>query len=343
MKKMLNQYKDMSKLSVSLVKIESLIQVNYCFKAGPTLLRRIDNQLRGNINGFPDPKYRREDSDPFLNTCTDRSLIIFQGRLYVVLDCIRVKYGNLGKSHYLLLTILYVQRVFIFNNIIDYCFLNIFLISINIKCFFYNIIVNALGLDQSFLKGYVQKKYCQDGGKKTEEAIGLDNSSHIYIKNYFYNNVCFFNFKKMLNSEYLNFNQKENFRHYSAQDLLNGSRLKDDIFEWPSNEVLLRLENEIIQKQITLVDLAVSNGLFSKSVKKFQTRLMRSLKFRIIAMYKISKNRVSKRVGNYSSKFKLYWEIVKALREIIYYPKNYRTSPVKKVWIAKSNKKKRAI
>ena len=118
--------------------------------------------------------------------------------------------------------------------------------------------------------------------------------------------------------------------------------------EWSSNKVLFRLENEVIQEQIMLVNLVVFNGLYSKSVKKFQTRLMRSLKFRIIAMYKIFENKGSKTVGvdninfngDYSVKCKIYWEIVKTLREITYHPKNYKVSSVKRVWVLKSNKKK---
>jgi len=49
---------------------------------------------------------------------------------------------------------------------------------------------------------------------------------------------------------------------------------------------LIKLENKVIQKQITLLDLVASNSLYSKNIKKIQIRLIRSLHFQIVAIHK---------------------------------------------------------
>lgn len=72
---------------------------------------------------------------------------------------------------------------------------------------------------------------------------------------------------------------------------------------------------------------------------------MRSLKFRIIAVYEVSKSKDFKiaRVDNIKIKRKIYWNIVEALRKITYHPKKYKVSPVKKIWIPEINNKKKLI
>ena len=84
-------------------------------------------------------------------------------------------------------------------------------------------------------------------------------------------------------------NRRVSYRCYSAQDFSIENRLGCNIQEWPDNKILLKLKNEVTQERIALVDLAKHNGLYDKIVSKRQTILLRSLKFRIIAVHKFQK------------------------------------------------------
>ena len=134
-------------------------------------------------------------------------------------------------------------------------------------------------------------------------------------------------------------NRRVSYRCYSAQDFSIENRLGCNIQEWPDNKILLKLKNEVTQEQIALVDLAKHNGLFDEIVSKRQTILLRSLKFRIIAVHKISKSNGAKTPGldNFSftddraTNLKKYWGIVEKLRKISYNPSKYKPSPVKRV------------
>lgn len=160
-----------------------------------------------------------------------------------------------------------------------------------------------------------------------------------------------FKFGEKLNSIYLNLNLRVSYRCYSAQDFSIENRLGCNIQEWPDNKTLLKLKNEVTQEQIALVDLAKHNGLYDEAVSKRQTILLRSLKFRIIAVHKILKSNGAKTPGldNFSftndraTNFKKYWDIVEKLRKISYKPSKYKPSPVKRIWIFKSKIKKRPI
>ena len=101
-------------------------------------------------------------------------------------------------------------------------------------------------------------------------------------------------FGEKLNSICLNLNRRVSYRCYSAQDFSIENRLGCNIQEWPDNKILLKLKNKITQKQIVLVDLAKHNGLYDETVSKRQIILLRFLKFRIIAVHKISKSNGAK-------------------------------------------------
>lgn len=57
------------------------------------------------------------------------------------------------------------------------------------------------------------------------------------------------------------------------------------VWEWSNNRFLVKSKREATQEQIALVDLAIFKGLHDKVVKRWQTILLRSLKFRIIIYY----------------------------------------------------------
>jgi RNA-directed DNA polymerase len=147
-------------------------------------------------------------------------------------------------------------------------------------------------------------------------------------------------------------NRKVNYRQYCAQNLPSGERLDCAVRKWPNNKLLLKLKEEVTQKQIALVDLAKLKGLRSEAVKRRQTTLLRSLKFRVIAVYKISTSNGAKTPGVDNISFTSYdaytnknkcWNIVEQLRKITSNPKKHKPLPVKRVWSPKTRYKKRPI
>jgi hypothetical protein len=81
-----------------------------------------------------------------------------------------------------------------------------------------------------------------------------------------------------------------------------GDKLDRVVREWPNSNLLVKFKKEVTQEQVALVDLAKLKGLHSEAVKKCQTILLKSLKFRVIAVYQISKSNCAKilGVGNFS-------------------------------------------
>ena len=346
-KKVPSRFRGMSKLSVSQCKIEDLTQVNYCFKTGSTLPQLVDIKLGIRTSGFSDLEFRRVDSDPRLYTCTDKNLFILAEYFQFLLDCIIVQYGNPRKYLKLNLIFIKIKVTFIFISTTNYGYLSIFYTLntfTNLKYFHKIKVYTILNLHQFFSRLYCQEVYCQDGVKKSEKSKDLGNSWCTYRRKYFYNRPGFYKLGEKLNSVYLNSDRKVSYRYYCAQDSFNVDRLNNSIREWPNNKVLLKLKSEVTQEQIALVDLAKSNGLYYNDVKNFQIRLMKSLKFRIIAVYEISKNKSSKTVGidnvnflgDIKTKRKIYWETVEALRKITYYPRKYKASPIKRIFTTRS-------
>lgn len=124
-----------------------------------------------------------------------------------------------------------------------------------------------------------------------------------------------------------------------------------ELQEWPNNTTLLKLKSKVTQDQIALVNLAKRNGLHHEIVKKRQTKLLRSLRFRTIAVSKIFKSYRVKAPEISNTNFtwdlsvnkKKYWDIIKELKVITSDPEKYESSPVKKIWIPKSQNKKMPI
>lgn len=339
MKKISSCQKDMSKLSVSSYNSKSVTQVNSCYKMGPTLPQRDNKKLRECIFSFSDSEFRREDSGLSIHSYTKKHFILLFEFTYLTQNYIIVKCGTPGQ---------YYSLILIF---INYSYMSIFYTLnalLNLKCFSISKAYNVLGLDQTFSR---QRGICQNGGKKFKKANGLNNFWHTSSFALCIKKPNLLKFGEKLNLIYLNLNRKVSYRCYNAQDLSNDDRLNYNIWKWSDNKILSKLKNEIIQEQIALVDLAKINGLYDETVRKRQIILLRSLKFRIIAVHKISKGNGVKTSGinNFSftddcnPNIRKCWNIVNKLSEITYNPKKYRLSTVKKVWLFKSNNKKRPI
>lgn len=203
----------------------------------------------------------------------------------MTLEYIIIKCGNPGK--YCSLIITFFKR----------SYLNIFhILNIlsNLKCFCSVKVCNILDLHPIISRRRLdcQELICQNGGKKFEKAN--------YLSNFMYTSFMkpnFYKFGNKLNSIYLNLNQKISYRQYCAQNSSSGDRLDRAVQEWPNNKLLVKFKKEVAQEQIALVDLAKIKGLHSEAVKRQQTILLRSLKFRIIAVYKISQINGAKTPG----------------------------------------------
>lgn len=341
MKKMSSCHKGMSKLSESQNQVLSLTRVNSFFYTGSTLPQHDNNKLRKCIISFSGPEFRREDSGLSIYTCTEKSLTLLRRFIFFSLtsDYIIIKYGNPGK--YSSLTLIFFKHSY--SNI----FHTLNILS-SLKCCCSIKVYNILGLHQTISRRHsdCQEVACRNGGKKLEKANGLGNSRYTFSTQ---SNV--FIFENMLNSLYLNLNQKVSYRQYCAQNLPSGDRLNCAIREWPNSKLLVKFKEEVTQEQIALVDLAKLKGLHSEAVKRRQTILLRSLKFRVIAVYKISKSNDAKTpgvdnisfIGDAYANKKKYWNITEQLKKIILNSKKYKPLPVKRVWLPKTRHKKRPI
>lgn len=316
--------------------------MNFYYKTGPTLPQRDDKKLRECVFSFSELGFRREDSGLSIHTCTRKRLIFLFEFAHSTLDYIIVKCGNPGKDYSLIFVSYSYLSIFITLNTLS-----------NLKRFPIFKVDYVLGLNLIFSRRYnaCQEYFCQNGGKKFEKANGLCNFWH---NSYGTLNIMKPNLNKFgekLNSIYFNLNRRVSYRCYSAQDFSSENRLGCNIQEWPNNKILLKFKNEVTQEQIALVDLAKHNGLYDKTASKRQTLLLRSLKFRIIAVHKILKSNGAEISGldNFSftddraTNLKKYWDIVEKLRKISYDPSNYKPSSVKRIWVRKSKYKMRHI
>lgn len=100
---------------------------------------------------------------------------------------------------------------------------------------------------------------------------------------------------------------------------------------------------EVEEKQKELVELAKLKGIYDKSVLNKQLILARSKVFREYAVLTLSTKAGSKTPGVDGESFKMASEQLKQKlicysRDILYHPNNYRSSPIKRVWIPKPGK-----
>lgn len=182
-----------------------------------------------------------------------------------------------------------------------------------------------------------EKDYGLRGGKIIDKAKPSGNSWAIDVLTYAHS--CTFIEKH--NS--IRFSWK--IRHF-MYDLSNDVRSYSILGQWPNNKVLFKLKSDVNNSQKALAGLAKCSGAYNQDVKIFQTKLLRSLKFRVVAVYEFFKNKSFEAadfglIPNITSK--TWWDIVKALRKITHYPKESMILYTKKVWILNSRNKKSLI
>jgi hypothetical protein len=115
--------------------------------------------------------------------------------------------------------------------------------------------------------------------------------------------------------------------------------------------MLFKFKSDVTTKQSALVNLVKFNGLYHQDVKKLQTKLLRSLKFRVVAVYEFSKNknfnviRLQNASNQYAFKMKhsICWCLVRALRKIVYHPREHQVSYTKKMCTVTTKNKKESF
>lgn len=201
-------------------------------------------------------------------------------------------------------------------------------------------------------RAIAQELYFQDGGKKIKEANDEINHSYTNLRrNSYPMGRPWISYHGLLNLRYQWTNPRVNYRYLSVKNPTcnNESRRKISTLSWPKTRELIELEEEVMQDQIELVNLAETNGIYHESVKEMQIKLMYTIKFRIIAVYKVAGNKGASTPGvdgkcfGGENKEKAYWEMVETLRTIIRHPRKYQASPVRRVWIPKDKNKKRPL
>ena len=121
-------------------------------------------------------------------------------------------------------------------------------------------------------------------------------------------------------------------------------------FNWPDSKTLNVIRKEVFKQQVELVSLANVYGFYSNALFKKQQILFNSLFFRIVAIDKLSRSSGSKTPGIDNVKLvgnkkdnNLLSELLESTRLQIKNPYKYKSSPVKRVWINKTNNKLRPL
>jgi retron-type reverse transcriptase len=132
-------------------------------------------------------------------------------------------------------------------------------------------------------------------------------------------------------------------RNYSTQDLSNESRTEPSITDFNSYDPV-KGQEIVISKQMELVRLAEKLGLHDKKVFDLQLVLARSFAFRAHAIWLLLSKPGSATPGldneiiNTENKAEMFKTLIEYLRDMIYHPKNYQPTDVKRVWIPKPGK-----
>lgn len=193
------------------------------------------------------------------------------------------------------------------------------------------------------------KNYSLYGGKTIDKAKNLGSSWYTGVVTHVLLLVHFCTFIEKHNS--IRFSWKVTYGCHFIYDSPHDGRLYSIMGQWPNNTVLFKFKSDVNKKQVALVDLAQFSGIYHQAVKIFQTKLLRSLKFRIVAVYEFLKNKSFKAVVPQNTSFrfvsnikaKILWKIVKTLRKITYSPKELLVLYPKKVWVLNTKNKKSLI
>ena len=324
----------------------SLTKVNYCYKDGSAIPASFNKSLRfrgkTSVKGTPEAVCSKTASTA--NTITDKNLKIIHDTICIwcqkVVDS---KRGNPGHEVYRNLIIILSKFLKIWSLL--YLVLKFFLNPVN-----FNLLCSSIQLQEFSII---------HGGKIREKANALCNTRDSI--NFMLNKIrCTIQYCKgqKLNSLSLKENLPFYKRYYSTvkdESKLEKTAIKrqlenNDKFNWPENKTLNIIRKEVFGQQLELVSLANVYGLHSNELFKKQLILFNSLFFRIVAIDKLSKSSGSKTpgvdninlVGNKKDN-NLLSELLKSTRLQIKTPHKYKASPVKRVWINKTNNELRPL
>lgn len=322
----------------------SLTKVNYCYKDGSAIPVSFNKFLRfrgkTSVKGTSEAVCSKTASTA--NTITEKNLKIIHDTICYqkVVDS---KRGNPGHEVYRNLTIMLSKFLKIWSLL--YLGLKYFLNPVS-----FNLFCSSIQLQESSRI---------HGGKIGEKANALSNTRDSI--NFMSNKIrCPVQHCKgqKLNSLSLKENLPVYKRYYSTvkdeskseKTAIKRQLKNNDKFNWPDNKTLSIIRKEVFKQQLELVSLANVYGLHSNELFKKQLILFNSLFFRIVAIDKLSKSSRSKTLGIDNIKLvsnkkdnNLLSELLESTRLEIKNPFKYKASPVKRVWVNKTNNKLRPL
>lgn len=227
----------------------------------------------------------------------------------------------------------------------------------------YNLLINIRYRLMSRILIYVRKNLCiykaeksdthkVNGGKIGDKANASSNVDDIKIRFLSFPNriLSSWPLSKGKQNSLMRYNAKFNYcqiRNYSIQNPEKDR--EDSVLFWPSNKVLLELEESVFNKQVELVEQAKNFGIKSEKVMRLQFILASSYAFRVMAVYYLCQSPGSMTPGldgkilgtKSSTKEKL--DMIEKLRYFVKHSNKYKSEPVKRVYINKANGKKRPL
>ena len=326
--------KENSKRSVGCVICISLTKVNFHFKIDSSTVVWIDYELR--VNGKDILGNRNIIIASLLTIKTGKDLYYIQAYNselgYICFNEIISQHGNLG----------------------NYIFIRI--CSPNEQKSKPSAFV--LYRDLHYFKVIKLGNCNRDGGKIVEKANVESNFSDIRIKS----NLIIKNKWIRLNSWSTYRRRKQNsilhymvnpymlqVRNYSIQNPVTKTGRKNNIIIWPNNSDIRRLEENVLNKQMSLVNLAKKFGTKNKKVLREQLILAMSYDFRVVAVNNLINSKGSSTPGidgniiNKKSNGDIKLKMVEEFKYYIKHSNNYIASPVKRVYISKTKGKKRPL
>ena len=196
------------------------------------------------------------------------------------------------------------------------------------------------------------------GGKIIEKANALVNTSDIGLKfnsiNRYYwikwnTQPCLLQGKLNSILHYMVNPIMLQIRNYSIQNPNTKRGRKSNMTIWPNNTEIIKLEENVLKKQIALVNLAKNYGINDKRVMREQLVLAMSLDFRIVAINNLIQSKGSNTAGidgiiiNKKSDDIIKIKIVEELKYYIKNSKEYIAIPVKCVSLPKGKKNMRPL